>query len=130
MAFQRRQGEDDPTSKVSSWGDNSWGTFPKVDSQVPPVGEEKFGEAAVAASDLVSSTGTSSLEPLSTTNPGHMVMQLIEKIHVVGDLPYWQAIMALTIILRICVLPIGIKAMKDGAKMQILNLRWRQFEQK
>ncbi len=113
--------EDDPSNKVSSWGDNLWGTPPQAETIAPVVGEEKLGEVAAAAADVVTSTGLSGLEPLSTSNPGHVVMQLIEKIHVVGDLPYWQAIMALTIVLRICVLPIGIKAMKDGAKMQILR---------
>ena len=111
------------SEKVSNWGDNLWGTPPKaIDAQdiVPPVGSEKMGEVTTAAVDAVS-TGASGLEPLSTINPGHVVMQVIEKIHVLGDIPYWQAIMGLTVVIRLCVLPIAIKAMRDGAKMQILR---------
>jgi YidC/Oxa1 family membrane protein insertase len=120
----------------SKWGEEAWGKAPKAPGaaenvDVGAVGAPDFGtmtQAATKAAQVVEGTGapaaaaaTEALAPLSSTNPGHVVMQLVEKIHIVADVPYWQAIILLTVALRWAVLPIAIKGMRDGAKMQILQ---------
>lgn len=125
------------SSDQSRWGENLWGTTPKPPSGVDGADlsstainadPSSMAETASKIAGVVEGTAapasaaaTEALAPLSATNPGHVVMQLVEKIHVVADIPYWQSIIALTVVLRVAVLPIAIKAMRDGAKMQLLQ---------
>lgn len=119
--FDGNGSEKGGQSGESNWGDNLWGTSPK---SAPPSSSADLNSAMNVVEGTAapaSAAATEVLEPLSSTNPGHLVMQLVEKIHVVADVPYWQSIIALTVALRVAVLPIAIKAMRDGAKMQILQ---------
>lgn len=92
----------------------------EVSSKIAGVVEGSAAPASAAA--------TEALAPLSAYNPGHVVMQLVEKIHVVADIPYWQSIIALTVALRVAVLPIAIKAMRDGARMQLLQPEMKKIQ--
>jgi len=53
--------------------------------------------------------------------PSHYAMYLIDSIHNISGLPYWETIIGVTIFLRVCLLPITLKAMLNSARMQILQ---------
>lgn len=54
-------------------------------------------------------------------NPTYQIMNLIESIHSVGGLPYWESIVVLTVGVRLILLPLGIKAIQNGARMGVLR---------
>jgi len=60
---------------------------------------------------------TTATTAVLTNSPSHLVMQLIEHVHLVSDLPYWGAIIATTFALRLALLPIGIKTAQSTARL-------------
>lgn len=49
------------------------------------------------------------------------VMSMIENIHVYANVPYWEAIVLSTIVLRVCILPIGIKTVQGSSRMALMR---------
>ena len=64
------------------------------------------------------------VEPLSMMNPGHLMMQVIENIHLGSfgnELPYFQSILVMTAAIRLFLFPIAVAGMKNAVKMQHLK---------
>lgn len=59
---------------------------------------------------------------------GHMVMRIIENVHVFGGLPYWEAIVACTIGLRICLIPLTIKTAQNAARMAVMRPEMQKMQ--
>mmetsp|Transcript_20051 Transcript_20051/g.31534 ORF Transcript_20051/g.31534 Transcript_20051/m.31534 type:complete len:437 (-) Transcript_20051:333-1643(-) len=53
--------------------------------------------------------------------PSEIVMRTVEMLHVGAGLPYWGAIVALTLALRTATLPIHVSSMRNAAKMAIIR---------
>jgi YidC/Oxa1 family membrane protein insertase len=53
--------------------------------------------------------------------PTHLVMKFIDFVHIAGDIPYWGAIIASTILLRTVLLPITISGIQNSARLQIMK---------
>ena len=58
---------------------------------------------------------------LSKSNPGHWIMEGIDKFHMMADIPYWQSIIILTIALRCCLFPLYVLQMKNQARLEIMK---------
>ena len=71
--------------------------------------------------DMTSSLNDSIAEqvliPALGWGPQYKVMYLIDYIHTFADLPYWQSIIAITIGLRIILIPIAIITQRSAARM-------------
>ena len=57
------------------------------------------------------------LIPAMGWGPQYKVMYLIDYIHTFADLPYWQSIIAITIGLRVILIPIAIITQRSAARM-------------
>ncbi|XP_026680873.1 mitochondrial inner membrane protein OXA1L-like [Diaphorina citri] len=49
--------------------------------------------------------------------PSGMVQQCLEYLHIGLDMPWWQAIIAATVFVRLCMFPITIMSQKNAIKM-------------
>jgi YidC/Oxa1 family membrane protein insertase len=48
-------------------------------------------------------------------------MNMIEQAHVMGDLPNWASIVAVTVGIRTLLLPLAMKTVSNGARMAVLK---------
>ena len=87
-------------------------TSSNASSTSPDVSILDSGSILSAVSDAV----TSPLAEL-TYSPSHIVMAVIENIHIMGEMPYWQAIAGATLALRLMLIPIGIMTQQSTARM-------------
>jgi YidC/Oxa1 family membrane protein insertase len=62
---------------------------------------------------------TEAIEPLSQMNPSTWVMQLIDSVHTTMSIPYWESILLFTLGVRLALVPLTIKSMRDGATMRL-----------
>ena len=95
---------DDLSSKFES--------FPPLD-QV----DGTLSDISLAASDSVVNVVT----PALMNYPSHYIMYYIDYIHNFVGIPYWEAIVLVTIGLRVLLLPVGIKTVINGARMAALR---------
>lgn len=49
--------------------------------------------------------------------PTHLVMRLIDNIHLTADIPYWGAIVVTTICLRTCLFPLAVYTIANASRM-------------
>ena len=96
------------------------------DSNVPETNIALDGVDAVitaapteAAVSIVSELGYS---------PPHLVIRLIENVHLMAEIPYWETIVLTTIALRIFLLPVALYTAKSASRMaharpKIINLQ-------
>ena len=49
--------------------------------------------------------------------PSHLVMHVVDSIHQVGDIPYWESIVVFTVAFRLGILPLGIWTAQGSARM-------------
>lgn len=66
---------------------------------------------------------SAAISPMSELSyyPNHLVIKGIEYLHVTMDMPYWTCIVMLSFTLRICMTPLGIKTVQNGARMACLK---------
>ena len=83
---------------------------------------------AVPAAAPIDSTsvidGISHIESASSElgfSPSHLVMQVVEQIHLMVGIPYWEAIIVATVALRIIMLPLAITSVQNAARMSTLR---------
>ena len=50
-------------------------------------------------------------------SPPHLVIRLIENVHLMAEIPYWETIVLTTIALRICLLPVAIYTTQSASRM-------------
>ena len=107
-------------------GDNNAVSPPSIDT-IPtiPDAAASTADATVAIADAIV---TASPE-LSLFKPTHAVMAAIEHIHIVADIPYWEAIAVMTIILRFLMLPLAIKTMQNASRMAVLRPHMQKMQE-
>lgn len=123
-----------PTSSFDEGMTNSFGTSNDVDaSSFPrtdvPVVEEPVADSLLDAAN--SAMGSMSSAPAAATDaaakviadfsstwPPHVFMKVIDNIHLATDLPYYQSILLLAVILRVFMFPFTIQGLQMTAKMQ------------
>jgi YidC/Oxa1 family membrane protein insertase len=59
--------------------------------------------------------------PELTWRMSHVAMYLVDQIHLVGQIPYWEAIVCATLCIRIAILPIAVQTIKNAARMAALR---------
>ena len=82
-----------------------------------PVAVDELTVNTIATSEAVVNVATHEL----TWRPPDMVMWLIDNIHVVYDLPYWESIVVTTLGLRFLMLPLAIKTVQNASRMAVLR---------
>ena len=125
--FSGSTSQSDDTAKVTNFG----GTFPDFDSnEKSEVFEQPIVHVAVQP-DNISHADTGVLDTIQTeaadiavavatelgNHPTHLIMRLIENIHLTADLPYWQTIVVTTIALRIILFPMAIYTIQNASRM-------------
>jgi YidC/Oxa1 family membrane protein insertase len=124
---------------LSSAGDSSSSSSGSVNSSSSGSGSPGDSlQTTISATDLSSNpTSDAALsssndfinvaEELVTTvpdlgwSPKDLAMQYIDWSHIFLDIPYWQAIIAATALLRVVILPISIKSQINAARMATLR---------
>eukprot|EP00605_Chrysophyceae_sp_TOSAG23-4_P001762 GSChrysophyteH1.ASY1.ANO1.1950.1 assembled CDS len=98
-------------------------------ARVPPPrflasGAHRFNSTESTTSSAVEAS--QSLHPLYesvtsdlvlTNSPPDLVLTAIENLHLSWQIPYWESICILTIAMRVCLLPMGIKMAQSSARM-------------
>jgi len=59
--------------------------------------------------------------PVLGNSPSDLVVKAIEQLHLVLDIPYWEAIALFTVFLRVALSPINIGAIRNGARMAVVR---------
>lgn len=54
-------------------------------------------------------------------SPSHVIMQIIDQVHLLVGVPYWEAIILTTLGLRVIMLPMAISSVQNAAKMGALR---------
>lgn len=71
------------------------------------------------SADSVAEVVTTSLD--GSWHPFDLVSQLVESVHVTAGLPYWAAIVATTLGVRVALIPLGVKAVQNSARMAVIR---------
>jgi len=80
------------------------------------------GVGAEAGADAVTTTSAAVLAaPTFFEKPSYVVMQAIDAIHSALGVPYWEAIVLITIAVRIAMLPMSVMQLKTMSKLAILK---------
>ena len=82
-----------------------------------PVAIDEVTTNTVATSEAVVNAAVHEL----TWRPPDMVMWLIDNIHVVYEIPYWESIVVTTLGLRFLMLPLAIKTVQNASRMAVLR---------
>ena len=123
---------DDFTAKVTNFGgastdfDNNQGfqapdqslftdsvSFPSEEAVVSAV---PVDVPAVDVDVDVSEVAAAVVQELGN-HPTHLIIRLIENIHLTAGLPYWETIMVTTIALRFCLFPLAIYTIQNASRM-------------
>lgn len=56
---------------------------------------------------------------LSSTSPSHIVMSIMDSVSTMAGVPYWEAIVMVTLGLRLILLPVAIKTAQAGARLAV-----------
>jgi membrane protein insertase Oxa1/YidC/SpoIIIJ len=109
------------SSNIVTNSDNSSNNnIDKVTDMVPEIGD--VNPIIDSTSNLLDAANTVIESELVLGNyPSHFVMKFIENIHEIGNLPYWEAIIITTCLLRLLMLPLGIKTAQGGARMAAMR---------
>lgn len=96
---------------------------------VPPADDDFFSTPVVdsflpvESVDMVASTGaasaTGNLADVNFAIGG--VMNFIDSIHTMAGIPYWEAILATTLVVRIAMLPVALKTIQGSARMAVMR---------
>ena len=62
-------------------------------------------------------------------NPSHLVMYAVEQIHNFAEIPYWEAIMITTLMLRLLLVPAAIALVRDVTTLKILRPDVRRIKE-
>lgn len=99
----------------------------EIGSPSPPVSNDTLASSASEVS--VSTSGVEIMANGIVTNadpelgyyPVDFAMYAIEQLHLLGDIPYWQAIIGFTVGIRILLLPIALKGVQNANRMALLK---------
>lgn len=62
-------------------------------------------------------------------SPTQFVMQAVEQVHLIGELPYWEAIIISTLTVRLILLPSAIWVARDISQMKALQPEMRKIKE-
>lgn len=90
-----------------------------------------FSSSSIASSPLDSVIDVPMQQlPELTYSAGHIVMRIIENVHIFSGMPYWEAIVACTVGLRICLIPLTIKTAQNAARMAVMRPEMQKMQDK
>lgn len=93
--------------------------MPFPSTSEPPVDVTAIGDASSALNDAIASAVVSA-PPDAGFVIGHL-MSGLDQLHTMAGIPYWGAIVAATIGIRILLLPVAIKTIQGSARMAIMR---------
>lgn len=93
------------------------GVTAPITDHAASLGNDSIASAASTLSDVLVTVPS---PELGWSGPD-IVIQLIENLHLFADVPYWQAIAAFTVGLRILLLPVALKTVVNSARMATLR---------
>ncbi len=126
-----------PTSTFDEGIANSFGTSNDVDTSTfthidTPVVEEPVANSLLDAAN--SAMGSMSSAPTAASDaavkviadfspmwPPHVFMKVIDNIHLTMDMPYYQSILLLAVVLRVFMFPLTVQGLQMTAKMQYVK---------
>ena len=83
---------------------------------------------ALAAADAAAEIVVAATPELVMYRPTHLVMSAIENIHVMGGIPYWEAIVVMTLMLRLIMLPLAVQTMQNAMRMAVLRPHMQRLQ--
>ena len=83
---------------------------------------------ALAAADAAAELIVTTTPELVMYKPTHLVMSAIENIHVMGGIPYWEAIVVMTLMLRFMMLPLAVQTMQNAMRMAVLRPHMQRLQ--
>jgi membrane protein insertase Oxa1/YidC/SpoIIIJ len=84
---------------------------------------------AVAPVDKSALSDIGLIAPDLGYSPTQFVMQAVEQVHLIGELPYWQAIIISTLTVRLILLPSAIWVARDISQMKALQPDVRKIKE-
>ena len=60
-------------------------------------------------------------------HPFDLVSQLVENVHLATGMPYWAVIIGTTLAVRLCTVPLGVKAVQNSARMAAIRPRMNKL---
>lgn len=96
----------------NAFGFHSDTTFP--DNFSPP---ESHFELDGVTDAIASSVETVAAASTLSNSPPHLVIQMIDNIHLMADIPYWETIVVTTIALRVILFPVAVYTVKSASRM-------------
>jgi membrane protein insertase Oxa1/YidC/SpoIIIJ len=84
---------------------------------------------AAAPVDNSALSGTGVIAPDLGYSPTQFVMQAVEQVHLIGELPYWEAIIISTLTVRLVLLPSAIWVARDISQMKALQPDVRKIKE-
>ena len=91
------------------------------------VGVEFQENASQVATEAIN---TGALLDLSMSNPSHIAMKVIENIHIAGDMPYWASIVAITVGMRVILLPVVLDNIRVTQRLQVAKPHFDKIQAK
>ena len=103
--------------------------FPETGSSQP------FADAASRVNDTIGSANSESVlasgenvavaidavATLDRMNPSHVMMQVLDKIHMTWDIPYYQGILVMSLCIRLFLFPLAVTGMVNASRMQYIK---------
>lgn len=99
-------GDDKPFGFLSDTGFSDNFSVPESHFELDGV-----TDAISSSAELIAAASTLS------NSPPHMVIKIIDYIHLAADIPYWETIVVSTIALRVCLFPVAIYTVKAASRM-------------
>lgn len=128
--FSGSSSQSDDTAKITNFG----GPLPDFDSDEKfeghgqsafpnPLQPDELPPADSALASVLDAIPTEATDIAVAVvtelgnHPTHLIMRLIENVHLTADLPYWQTIVVTTIALRIILFPMAIYTIQNASRM-------------
>ena len=91
------------------------GTFQRFNStEATTVSQKAEGMSSQTMQPLFESMTT---DLALTNSPPDLILSAIENLHMAAQIPYWHSIVLLTIGMRVCLFPMGVKMAQSSARM-------------
>jgi len=131
-----------PTSSFDESMNHSFAATSNGDAEAytpidTPVFEEPVVEslldtvnAAMGTSAVASDAAAKVVAEFSPMYPPHVFMKVIDNIHLSLDIPYYQSILVLAVVLRVFMFPLAVQGLQMTAKMQYVKPEMDKINQR
>jgi membrane protein insertase Oxa1/YidC/SpoIIIJ len=101
---------------------NSTGPEKGSDFNMAAVPDISIDSVTQATVDAAAAAAAAAVVPVDAPNfvVAH-VMSLIENVHLLAGVPYWEAIVIATIGIRVCLFPVALKTIQGAARMACMR---------